>query len=253
MLRRRLALASLSAGLLMASGGFACAEPRALLELFTSQGCSSCPAADKLLGELSADPSLVVLSLSIDYWDYLGWKDTLALPGHATRQRAYARVRGDREVYTPQIVVNGVTHVLGSDQEAVERAVVVTDHNPTIMSVPVLLSSSDGDLNVKIGPSDKSRAAGEVWLCPLKRSVQVAIGRGENTGRTITYHNVVRRWVKLGEFAGASPHWNVPVSEIIADGADGVAVVVQEGSREKPGIILGAAFLPVGQADSPKQ
>ncbi|HXX03008.1 MAG TPA: DUF1223 domain-containing protein, partial [Xanthobacteraceae bacterium] len=92
MLRRRLALASLSAGLLVASGGFACAEPRALLELFTSQGCSSCPAADKLLGELSADPSLVVLSLSIDYWDYLGWKDTLALPGHATRQRAYARV-----------------------------------------------------------------------------------------------------------------------------------------------------------------
>ncbi|HXW42231.1 MAG TPA: DUF1223 domain-containing protein, partial [Xanthobacteraceae bacterium] len=208
---------------------------------------------DKLLGELSADPSLVVLSLSIDYWDYLGWKDTLALPGHATRQRAYARVRGDREVYTPQIVVNGVTHVLGSDQEAVERAVVVTDHNPTIMSVPVLLSSNDGDLNVKIGPSDKSRAAGEVWLCPLKRSVQVAIGRGENTGRTITYHNVVRRWLKLGEFAGASPHWNVPVSEIIADGADGVAVVVQEGSREKPGIILGAAFLPIGQADGPRQ
>ncbi|HXX03350.1 MAG TPA: DUF1223 domain-containing protein, partial [Xanthobacteraceae bacterium] len=99
----------------------------------------------------------------------------------------------------------------------------------------------------------KSRAAGEVWLCPLKRSVQVAIGRGENTGRTITYHNVVRRWVKLGEFAGASPHWNVPVSEIIADGADGVAVVVQEGSREKPGIILGAAFLPIGQADGPRQ
>src|SRR4026209_768172 len=79
------------------------AEPRAVLELFASQGCSSCPAADKLLGELAADPSLVPISVPIDYWDYLGWKDTLASAAHSARQRAYAKVRGDREVYTPQI------------------------------------------------------------------------------------------------------------------------------------------------------
>src|SRR5450759_5855527 len=75
-------------------------EPRAVIELFTSQGCSSCPAADKLLGELARDPSLVTMSLPVDYWDYLGWKDTLALRGHTNRERAYADTRGDREVYT---------------------------------------------------------------------------------------------------------------------------------------------------------
>ncbi len=90
-------------------------EPRAVVELFTSQGCSSCPAADRLLGELARDPSLVALSLNVDYWDYLGWKDTLALKSHSNRERAYANARGDRDVYTPQVVVNGVTAVLGSD------------------------------------------------------------------------------------------------------------------------------------------
>src|SRR5271169_6656660 len=123
MLRCRYASASLIAGFLITTYGIARAESRALLELFTSQGCSSCPAADKLLGDLAADPSLIALSLPIDYWDYLGWKDTLASPGDSARQRAYAHVRGDRQVYTPQIVVNGAMHVLGSDQSAVERMI----------------------------------------------------------------------------------------------------------------------------------
>src|SRR5262245_63035034 len=94
------------------------AEPRAVIELFTSQGCSSCPAADKVLGELSRDPSLVTMTLAVDYWDYLGWKDTLAIHGHSTRQRAYAEARGDREVYTPQVVVNGARAVLEGAQTA---------------------------------------------------------------------------------------------------------------------------------------
>ena len=103
MLRRRLAPAPVIAGLLIASCTLAGAtEPRALVELFTSQGCSSCPSADKLLGELAGDPSLVAISVPINYWDYLGWKDTLASPASA-RQRAYARVRGDRQVYTPHL------------------------------------------------------------------------------------------------------------------------------------------------------
>src|SRR6266568_7007261 len=102
------AVAIIGSALTAASAG----EPRAVIELFTSQGCSSCPAADKLLGELAHDPSLLTMSLAVDYWDYLGWKDTLALHGHTVRQRAYAEVRGDREVYTPQVVVNGVAHAL---------------------------------------------------------------------------------------------------------------------------------------------
>jgi hypothetical protein len=98
------------------------AEPRAVVELFTSQGCSSCPAADKLLGELAADPSLVPISVPIDYWDYLGWKDTLADPRNTARQKAYAYARGDGQVYTPQVVVNGAVHALGSDKAAIEHA-----------------------------------------------------------------------------------------------------------------------------------
>ena len=99
------------------------AEPRAVIELFTSQGCSSCPAADKLLSEFKDDPSLITLSLPIDYWDYLGWKDTLASPGHTARQKAYSKMRGDREVYTPQVVVNGVLQALGSNRADIEKAV----------------------------------------------------------------------------------------------------------------------------------
>ena len=112
-----------------------------VVELFTSQGCSSCPAADKLAGVLAKDPSLVVMTLSVDYWDYLGWKDTLAMAGHTTRQRAYSKVRGDREVYTPQVVVNGVTHVIGSDKQAIENAVTQTRKQAGTLSVPVSLRS----------------------------------------------------------------------------------------------------------------
>jgi hypothetical protein len=247
MLRRRLAPAPLVAGLLLTTLVVArAAEPRAVLELFTSQGCSSCPAADKLVGEMTADPSIIALSLPIDYWDYLGWKDTLASPGDSARQRAYAHVRGDREVYTPQIVVNGAMHVLGSDQSAVEHMITQTDQKAGVMSVPVDVTLSGGGLNVKVeAVQNAPGGGGEVWLCPLMRAVPVAIDRGENHGRTITYHNVVRSWVKLGDWTGAESNWNVPMSQIKTDGIDAAAVMVQAGSHDKPGIILGAAYTPL--------
>src|SRR5579863_4132249 len=156
MVRCRLTSASLVTILMFAGCASASAGgPRALLELFTSQGCSSCPAADKLLGELASDPSLVALSVPIDYWDYLGWKDTLANPAHSARQRAYAHVRGDREVYTPQIVVNGSMHVLGSDRDAVEHMIAQTERNSAVMSLPVHLSIVGGDLTVKADAAAK--------------------------------------------------------------------------------------------------
>src|SRR6187455_3102008 len=118
---RILATASMAA--LLSAQPAASQEPRAVVELFTSQGCSSCPAADRLLAELASDRSVIALSLNVDYWDYLGWKDTLALKGNTERERAYAHVRGDREVYTPQAVINGLVPVLGSDKAAIEKAI----------------------------------------------------------------------------------------------------------------------------------
>jgi hypothetical protein len=227
------------------AGGAAQAGPRAVIELFTSQGCSSCPAADRLLGELAKDPSLVTMSLPVDYWDYLGWKDTLALHGHSTRQRAYSVARGDREVYTPQAVINGVVHALGSDKAAIEHAIATTRREKAPLTVPVTLSIADGTATVTVADGESGRD-GEIWLCPVSASVPVEIGRGENRGHTLTYTNVVRRWVKLGDWHGKAETFTVKLADIpnghfTLHDIDRLDVLVQEGSDSKPGLMLGAA------------
>jgi hypothetical protein len=181
-----------------------------------------------------------VMSLPVDYWDYLGWKDTLALGGHTNRQRAYSKSRGDREVYTPQVVVNGVAHVLGSDKGAIDSAIAQTRKQSSVLALPVSVSVSGEQISVTV-PAAKDSAKGEIWLCPITKNVPVAIGRGENSGNTITYHNVVRRWVKLGEWTGAARNFKVPLSDVTAAGGDAFAVVVQAGSKEAPGNMLGAS------------
>jgi len=273
--RRYVALVAVATALASGSPASA-AEPRALIELFTSQGCSSCPPADRLLGDLAKDPTLIPLSLAIDYWDYLGWRDTLALPGHSNRQKAYSHVRGDRDVYTPQAVVNGSVQALGSDRSAIERAITQSRRDPATLSLPLTLTIANGQLTVaapaakgkgepdgdlvsyrsldpkdgvKDGARDKPKdgtpvqgTSAEVWLCSLTKSVEVAIGRGENSGNTFTYHNVVRRWVKLGVWNGKADSWTIPVAELKKGGADAVAVVVQNGVASAPGPVLGAAM-----------
>jgi hypothetical protein len=219
----------------------ACAQTRAVVELFTSQGCSSCPPADQLLGELAADPSLIVMSIPIDYWDYLGWKDTLADPRNTARQKAYARSRGDGQVYTPQAVVNGSIHALGSDREAIEQAIAKSRKNGAMSLPPVALSIAEGRVNIAL-PAVEGGAAAEAWLCGLVKTATVAISRGENKGRDITYHNVSRRWVKLGDWTGEAKSWSVPLRTLASDGIDEAAVLVQAGSRDKPRAILGAGF-----------
>jgi hypothetical protein len=217
-------------------------ETRAVIELFTSQGCSSCPPADELLGKLAADPSLVAMSLPIDYWDYLGWKDTLAKPGHTARQRAYASARGDRAVYTPQVVVNGVVHVQGSDKAAIERAIGQTRQQAGTLSLPVGLTVEGGRIDVKVPANADVRAKGDIWLCALTAAVPITIGRGENRGRTITYYNVVRRWMKVGQWNGTARSLSVPVSDLEAEHASSVALLVQAGEDNTPGRMLGASI-----------
>jgi len=219
-------------------------EPRAVIELFTSQGCSSCPAADKLLGELRSDPSLVVLSLPVDYWDYLGWKDTLADARFSARQKAYSKMRGDREVYTPQAIINGSAHVIGSDRANIEGAIGATRKEDGVMSIPVTMKQSGKQLTVSVAAANKSPVAmhGEVWICSISKSIPISIGRGENRGKEIVYHNVVRNWLKVGDWSGKAASWSIPIENVMRDGVDGAIVYVQDGDRDKPGAMLGAAY-----------
>jgi len=222
----------------------ALAEPRAVVELFTSQGCSSCPPADKVIGELAKDPSVIALSMPIDYWDYLGWKDTLADARFSARQQAYSRVRGDRGVYTPQVVVNGSAHLVGSDRAGIEGAIGDTRKTDGVMSVPVSMALAGKQITVSVAASGKSPAAmhGEIWICSISKEVSIAIGRGENRGREVTYHNVVRNILKVGDWNGSAGNWTVPLENISREGVDAAAVYVQDGNRDKPGPMLGAAF-----------
>jgi hypothetical protein len=219
------------------------ADPRAVVELFTSQGCSSCPPADKIIGELAKDPNVIALSMPIDYWDYLGWKDTLADSRFSARQKAYSHMRGDRDVYTPQVVVNGSAHLIGSDRAGIDGAIKDTSKADGVMSVPVTMTLSGKLINVSVAASKAPTAAhGEVWICSVSKEVPIAIGRGENRGREIIYHNVVRNLLKVGDWNGSSGSWTIPLENISREGVDAAVVYVQDGNRDKPGPMLGAAF-----------
>lgn len=222
------------------------AGPRAVVELFTSQGCSACPPADRLLSELAKDPSLVTMSLPIDYWDYLGWKDTLAHHSHTTRQRAYSVGRGDREVYTPQVVINGVAHALGSDRAAIERAIVKTRAEDAPLALAVSVTVSGDTVTVKVPAAEGAAHSGEVWLCAVTGQVLVKIGRGENRGSTVTYTNVVRSRVKLGDWNGKAQTFTykvaaLPQGDVTLADIDHLDAILQSGSGSKPGLMLGVA------------
>jgi hypothetical protein len=219
------------------------ADPRAVVELFTSQGCSSCPPADKLIGELAEDPSIIALSMPIDYWDYLGWKDTLADARFSARQKAYSHMRGDRDVYTPQVVINGSVHMVGSDRAGIEGAISATGKSDGVMSVPVSMTVTNKQINVSVAAASGPAAMhGEVWICSVSKAVPIEIKRGENRGRELTYYNVVRNVLKVGDWNGSPGNWSVPLENISREGVDAAAVYVQDGNRDKPGPMLGAAY-----------
>ena len=215
-------------------------EARAVVELFTSQGCSSSPAADRVIAGLAHEPGLVVLSLPVDYWDYLGWKDTLAQPGFTARQRAYALARGDRRVFTPQVVVNGATALVGSDRAALAHTIALGSALPVAVDV----RENGGTVAVEIGTAPSSaHASGTVWLLPIAREERVAVGGGENRGHTMTYVNVVRDLVRVGPWTGARTSF--AVSGVVArpTGADSYVVLLQA-EGDGPGRVLGAAKGP---------
>jgi hypothetical protein len=215
---------------------------RAVVELFTSQGCSSCPRADAVMGRLAERDDVVALSLSIDYWDYLGWKDTLASPKFTERQRAYAHTRGDGAIYTPQAVVNGLVHVNGADEGLIDRTMESTGKAVARSIVPVRLSESKERLVVETGSGQMGAAAKEatLWLAVIAAHVTVPITRGENQGKTVIYNNVVRDLMPIGMWNGKPMIVQLPRHSFMRPGADRCAAFLQQGNA---GPIIGAAML----------
>lgn len=228
-----------------ASSAAAQSQPKAVVELFTSQGCSSCPQADALLSELAKDPRVLALTMPVDYWDYIGWKDTLALHGHSVRQKAYADRRADHKVFTPQAIVDGVQAVKGSDRAALQRVMLDRLGNGSALTVPLKLKRTDDVIEIDLAAADLPAEGAEIWACPVASSKTVAIGRGENGGRSVTYSNVVRGWVRVGSWDGRDARQQVKLSDLQRDDVDAVVVLLQAGTASAPGPILGAASIPL--------
>jgi hypothetical protein len=201
---------------------------RSVVELFTSQGCSSCPPADALAGRLSGDPALVILSFHVNYWDDLGWKDTFSSQSSTDRQNAYARWLGERSVFTPQIVVNGTKSVVGSQAREVQRAIAAS--RAEVFSVQATLAKqSDGSFRLDLkGPT----VTADVWEVRYVRYAAVRIDRGENGGRSLETFNNVTRLERLGPFTPG-----VSKLQPLKNPDDGLAVLVQASSSGK---VLGA-------------
>lgn len=210
--------------------------PRAVVELFTSQGCSSCPPADKLLAELGARPDIIALAYHVDYWDYIGWPDTFGSPESSNLQRSYASVQKKGRIYTPQMMINGTSDVVGSRRGDVDE--ILSDAH---LSVPIGLETNDGYLKIDInGDADFDEAV--VWLVTFKDGAEVKIQRGENRGRMLAYTDIVINRQVLGMWEpGKGANIKLPLDEVLRGVSNGAAILVQEDVKGLPGRILGAA------------
>ena len=204
-----------------------------VVELFTSQGCSSCPPADALLQELTTRDDVIPLALHVDYWDYIGWKDEYADPAHTARQRAYARYGGRKMIYTPQMIVNGQQDVVGA--RALELAELIALHRAAAQNVSVQVERR-GDMLTIRAPQPAEPVGGAlivqlVRYTPLRKA---HITRGENAGLELDYVNIVDGWTVLGQWDGTGPF----AMQVELDGDRPAVVLIQ---REGPGAIVAAA------------
>jgi hypothetical protein len=212
---------------------FAQSQP-VVVELFTSQGCSSCPPADALMQELAKREDVIPLSLHVDYWDYIGWKDEFARPENTKRQRGYARSAGRKMVYTPEMIINGQDGIVGA--RSMELADLIAHHKALVPIVQLQIHRNGQALNVLAHPVTEGLngplVVHLVRFSPLKSS---DITRGENAGRSLEYVNVVDGWSVLGEWDGVGP------MEMTVDleGKRPAVVLVQ---HKGPGPIIAAAL-----------
>jgi hypothetical protein len=219
-------------GALMVTSPVAAETRPPVVELFTSQGCSSCPPADALLGELARRGDVIALGFHIDYWDKLGWKDPLSTPQSTERQRRYARLFGT-PIYTPQLVIDGAREMVGSQRETVLTA--LRETMPAAVA-PVAFASDRHAVTIGPAAAATSDGAGQVWLVRFAQKRRTQIGAGENARRTLDDTNGVESLAALGEWRGSEATFPL---EPPAPG-EGIAVLVQTAD----GHILGAAILP---------
>ena len=224
-------------------------ELRGVVELFTSQGCSSCPRADAELGRLVQEGDILALSYHVDYWNYLGWKDTLSSAANTERQHGYARRLGTSSVYTPQAVVNGRDHANGADDAAIRGLLSGFEKSGRGLTVDIGLEPRADTLEVTITGAPVSGKA-EIVVAYYDQSHTVEIPRGENRGRRVTYRHSVRDLEIIGMWSGDDMRIELPRSVLGGDPGRGCAVLVQEiDSKGRPGAILGAAMLAPGKPD----
>lgn len=241
-LMRLLAAVLASATLSSAAQAGDDAAPKGVVELFTSQGCGSCPPADKLFGELAARRDLITLAYHVNYWDYLGWRDTLGNAGNTDRQNDYGKAFGIRSVYTPQAVINGRVHVNGADRTAVVGTLDKLSDTGNGMTVPLKISRSGDSIIIDAGSKTGFYDKAHLMLVFYDREEPVTIERGENSGRSVTYRNAVTKVQAAGMWHGAAARFELPASELAKSG-DFAALLQAVDRNGMPGPILGAAVL----------
>jgi hypothetical protein len=230
---RRLLIASLLT--LGVATAHAADDRPVVVELFTSQGCSSCPPADAFLGELAVRPDVLALGLHVDYWDYIGWKDPFAQRAHTERQRSYSRALNQRYVYTPQMVIDGTLQGIGSDQGKINK--LIDKARKTAVNGPTLAVTGSGAKRVVHVGAGKAAAPATVWLVFFDSKHETKVKAGENSGRRLANYNVVRTMAPVGKWTGSAIDIPVDLDAINAD-CDGAAVIVQ---AEETGPIVSAA------------
>ena len=210
-----------------------------VVELFTSQGCSSCPPADAYLGELAQQRGIIALAYHVDYWDYIGWRDPLASPAATERQRRYTQALGARYLYTPEMVIDGRQDATGSDRAAVSR--LIRNGRDAGPKVPLTVREGPEDKYTIDIPAADYRGTATVWMALFDREHTTAVERGENSGRSLRDYNAVRELRRLGSWSGKAVQ--IPV-EMPLKPANGCAILLQADHQpgDGQGPILGAAL-----------
>jgi hypothetical protein len=195
------------------------------VELFSSQGCSSCPPADRLLGALARRPDIVALSYHVDYWDYIGWKDRFATAATTARQRSYARALKQRYVYTPEMVVDGIAHDPGTAIGPIEKLLAKAERQSPRRATPQLILPPGEALTIKLAPFKLEKGPADIVFAVYDRRHSTPVHAGENDGRTLENFNVVRHFEVLGRWDGPAAQWTVAPDRFMPD--QGLAVLVQ--------------------------